>query len=325
MKKQIKLTQAEYDETLDRLIPFLNQFPSKQGKEGYAFFIGDEYVVKAIVNSPRQEQMAQYFDCYIKEQQKFADKGYLLPRLYSYKVVNSMNIDGSTNISFYILEDKFNGNDIFTRSSNNFFQNFKMVYGEEYRESISAEQKEFAYKDMETYISGFIMQNIFLMGLSDDKFDKLVLSVYKMFKEGEYSIPDIHPGNLMVNRTGFNVIDNYMLDRKYTSKYLNKMQSETFLTTRFLNIFDESKKIRDVLREPEILQNKDLEKLQLLQKENMFYTQAVIKKLMLSIKRCISQNEPLDINAFISILRKRLSHYLDRNSINEMVLEIERE
>lgn len=316
--------QAEYDETLERLIPFLSQFASKQGKEGCAYFIGDEYVVKSIVNSPRQEQIAKFFDCYIKEQQKFSEDGYLLPRLYSYKVVNSINDDGSPQIGFYILEDRFNGHDIFTRSANNFFANFKRLYSEEYESDEFGDQREIAYKNMETYISGFIMQNVFLMGLSDDKFDKLVLSVYKMFKEGKYSVPDVHAGNLLANANGFNIIDNYMLDRSSTGKYFDNMKSGRFLPTRFLNVFDEHRKINDVLTDRSVIQKNNLDNLYSLQKENMFYTQEVMKKLMMSIKRCIAQNEPLDLNEFIYTLRKRLGRYLEQENVNKLVDEIER-
>ncbi len=324
MEEQNKSMQAEYDETLERLIPFLSQFASKQGKEGCAYFIGNEYVVKSIVNSSRQEQVAKFFDCYIKEQQKFADNGYLLPRLYSYKVVNSINDDGSPQIGFYILEDKFKGHDIFTKAANNFFANFKRVYSEDYKPDEFGDQRETAYKNMETYISGFIMQNMFLMGLSDDKFDKLVLSVYKMFKEGRYSVPDVHAGNLLVNGNGFNIIDNYIVDRSSTAKYLDNMKAGTFLPTRFLNIFNEHKKIKDIFQDPDIIKDNNLDKLYSLQEENMFYTQEVMKKIMLSIKRCIAQNEPLDLNGFIYTLRRRLGHYLAKEKAQEVVDEIER-
>lgn len=325
MKKQLKLSQSEYDETLDRLIPFLNQYPCKFGKEGCAYFIGDEYVVKVIENSPRQEQLEALFDCYVKEQQKFVEAGCLSPTIYSYKKVRSINKDGLLNTNFYILEDKFKGNDIFTKSPTNFIENFKRAYSTNPQSQVSAEDKEIMLKGMETFISGFIVQNAFLMGLSDDKFDKLISSVYTMFKDGKYSVPDIHEGNLLVNEKGFNVIDNFMLDRQSTAKYLNSMKSETFLTSRMLNVFNENKKINDIFRDSDIIANNHLDKLYSLQQENMVYTEAVMKKMMSSIKKCIAQNEQLDLNLFISILRKRLEHYIGRERADVLSREIERE
>lgn len=107
------LVKNQYDEMLENLIPFLGQFASKSGKEGSVYFVDDNFVVKEIVNNYRQEKIARFFDCYVKEQQKFADDGCLIPRVYSSKVIKSQNADGSSRFGFYILEDKFSGNDVF--------------------------------------------------------------------------------------------------------------------------------------------------------------------------------------------------------------------
>lgn len=318
-----ELDFKNHDEMLEGLIPFLNRFASKKGKEGNAYFVGDDYIVKSIVNSYRQEKMATFFDCYIKEQQKFANQGLLIPKLYSYKIVNSLNEDGSSCVAFYILEEKFKGSDMFIRASDNFFGNFKRVFGVDYSEGIVNDEKSLMNESMKNYINGFINQNNFLMGLSDDKFDDLVTTVYKMFKHGKYSIPDVHAGNLLVNKDGFNVIDNYMLDR--TSNGLFKtMSSERFLTTRFLNVFRENIKITSLLRDPAILKDQDWSKLYQLQEENMFYTGEVMKKLMISVKRCISQNEEFEINSFIPALKGHLHRFLDIKLIDDIAKDIEK-
>lgn len=324
MENKIIENITEYDETLSRLIPFLGQFPSKQGKEGTAYFIGDDYIVKSIVNSPRQDELAKFFECYIKEQQKFAKEGYLIPKLHAYKIVNSIGADGSSSMSFYTLQDRINGGDIFVRAADSFFENFKRVYDKDYEEETYSEDKEIAYSDMETYIQGFIFQNVFLSKLSQDKFDKLVKTAYNMYKEGEYSIPDIHAGNILVNKNGFNVIDNYMVDRTSNPKFYNVIKPDSFLTSRFLNVFNENLRISKTIKDPRLIKNANIQTLYKLDKENMFYTSKVIKKIMISIKKCIEKDDYFEINSFLAMLRRRLSHYLSQQQTESILKELEK-
>lgn len=318
-----ELNIKDYDEALEQLIPFLNNFASKKGKEGRAYFVGDDYIVKSIVNNSRLGKMTEFFDCYIKEQQKFANQGLLIPKLYSYKAVKTTNEDGLECVDFYILEERFKGSDIFVRASKNFFDNFKRSFGSDQTE-VSGDERKLAYDSMKNYIDGFISQNNFLMSLSDDKFDDLTKTVYRMFKDGKYSIPDVHTGNLLVNKDGFNVIDNYMIDRASKKGFWKTMTSEYFLTTRFLNVFKENVNISSVLKNQSVLKDHDWSTLYRLQEENMFYTGEVIKKLMISTKRCLSQNEEFNINTFIPALKGHLHRFLDDKQVDELAGDIEK-
>lgn len=323
MKKEPEnLMKKQYDEMLESLIPFLGQYASKSGKEGSVYFVDDNFVVKEIVNNYRQERMALFFDCYIKEQQKFADGGCLIPRVYSSKIIKSQNADGSPRFSFYILEDKFPGNDIFVRISDNFYNDFYRSFSVK-NSGVKLDEKEMNFETMRKYIDNFIVQNNFLMGLSDDKFDDIVKTVYKMLKDGKYSLPDVHVGNLLVNKDGFNLVDNYVLD-KSSKPYLSEMKPEWFLTTRFLGVFRESAKVSVALQKSVILQNEGLETLYELQEQNMFFTEQVVKRVMISVKRCLKQNEPFELNSFISRMRKYLKWYLTENRIESCVKEIEK-
>lgn len=318
-----ELNFDDYDKALERLVPFLNSFASKKGKEGRAYFVGEDFIVKSIVGSGRLGKMTEFFDCYIKEQQKFANQGLLIPKLYSYKAVKSSKEDGSECVDFYILEERFKGSDIFVRASKNFFDNFKRSFGSD-QTGVSVDEKKLAYDSMKNYIDGFISQNNFLMSLSDDKFDDLTKTVYRMFKEGKYSIPDVHAGNLLVNKDGFNVIDNYMVDRASKKGFWKRMTSEYFLTTRYLNVFRENVNISSVLKSQEVLKDHDWSTLYHLQEENMFYTGEVIKKLMISAKRCLSQNEEFNINTFVPALKGHLHRFLDVKQVNELAEDIEK-
>lgn len=324
MEKEIEIfEQKKYDEMLENLIPFLGQFASKSGKEGSVYFVDDNFVVKEIVNNYRQDKIARFFDCYVKEQQKFANEGCLIPRVYSSKVIKSQNADGSSRFGFYILEDKFQGNDIFVRISENFFSDFKRTF-ETGNCDVNLDQKDMSLDAMKKYINNFITQNNFLMGLSDDKFDALVLTVYKMFKKGKYSLPDVHAGNLLVNDKGFNVIDNYVIDKSSRS-YLRQMDSGWFLTTRFLGVFKESVKISSALQQTAIEKKEGLATLYELQEKNMFYTEKVMKRVMISVKRCLSQNEPFELNLFISRLKSYMKNYvIEKSVVDDFAKEIEK-
>lgn len=200
-----------YDELLLSLIPKLGEFESKSGVEGTAYFVDDNFVIKRIRTSTEKglgSELLNNFKCFFEEIKMFAEKGYAVPKIYSW--VSFPNFSGYEDcFTFYVLEEKIPGEILFEQRLHKIQSRCLDICGESEFEMAMIEKQGLLYNEIvERYFKLFIEWNERLESISDSELEKLIMSEYNMAVTQKHSFVDVHPENVLFDAGKLTIIDN---------------------------------------------------------------------------------------------------------------------
>jgi len=214
MDKKI-ISSSDYDKLLISLIPNLHQYHYSAGGEGVAYFIDDNFVIKEYSNVCNEQVFEQIFDRYCEECQMFVEKGYNVPKIYSWiKIPNEPNPYEQKN-RYFILEQRARGRELYL---SNFSSNYELLGAhicsrQEYEDAmLNRKNPNLRDRIIEEFIKDYLKTNQILEA-SEKNIEELIISIFKMYVEGIYSNPDVFSRNLIIdNDSKLTLIDNRFIN-----------------------------------------------------------------------------------------------------------------
>ena len=218
----------DYDKILMNVIPNLKDYPRKSGGEGVAYFLNEDLVVKEFVSCYDWAAFDEVFESYCLELQDMQSQGFDIPKIYSWVKIptkaNSLNSKYAKHYNYYILEERVPGRELFFGFLEECYELCESLCSrKEYGETLRNPNNNVPlFKEIvKTYMTDYIQMNEFLESMPESKLDKLILDAYNLFMFSSFSVPDIHPSNILVSDEGnVKMIDNIMTydeeDRMHT-------------------------------------------------------------------------------------------------------------
>ena len=326
MENQI-ITASKYDEILLNLIPRLSEFKSYSGADGTAYIIDDKFVVKKISKARGQaEYFDKIFESYYHEMNDYADKGYNVPRFYSWAKIkkdeNSMEDFFSMPYIYYVLQERMPGRQIYLGDClENLYDCFEHICSaDEYKKAFVEQIKyESLIKEIvEAYVQDFVNINSRLEAMSDSELEKFVFAIYDMLKNGKYNVPDIYKGNILLSdKDKISLIDNTCIDKMnqtYDGKYLTPDEFLTVVLFELLNenaIMQENMYVMNYRR----LFNPDLKQLI---RENEKLNEAVLIRIVDILKKCCGK-VPIKDKCVYEELRYKIICQIGLDKVNDFM------
>ncbi len=193
-----------YDLALSKLIPQLNRLSYLRGSEGKVYFVDDKFVVKEYLSHDEDPLM---FNLFCRELREFGEKGHNVPKVYAWKTVSKPH-EGNT---FYVLRERINGQLLRAPSIEQLFGQFKGVCSKrKFDLAVNNPDSNLELREQIeiAFIKNFLQINNLLVGVSDNKLEKMILSDYQMSMQSRYSMVDFQAQNVMYDKRGFQFIDN---------------------------------------------------------------------------------------------------------------------
>ena len=247
------MSELERQRFLLDIIPRLKKYNSLSGGEGTAYSVADKFIVKEYNKVKNYDLLETLFEAYCEEVYEFGQKGYLVPKVYSWVQVpetKGVIIQKPTGKSrFFILEEKINGRELFVRRLSDLYYMFEDECSKNiFSQIIEDPQKDkILFKEIvKSFINDYISINQFIESLPEDELEEFLISIENMFNEGMYSIPDIHSRNVFVSEGHLKVIDNFMIE-KNQSPLFSTMGPEVFLMTRLIHLFEDNKIVGQIV------------------------------------------------------------------------------
>lgn len=309
-----ELSRDDCDSILLALIPYLKKCPSKSGSEGTAYFVDDRFVVKKYHNEKKWIVLGDIFESYCREVQMFGEKGYSVPKIYSWVKVPIKHhwlLESKNDESYYythdyyVLQEKAEGREVYLNKLDDVYSlvegNFKPNRFGRVLKSPQKFTEEYEHL-LSTYIRDFIRVNTFIENMSETEMDHFVSSIHGMYLDGYFSTPDIHSSNVIFDGNHFTIIDNYMYRRPARSTIID-FEAEDFVVNRILLMLRTNKKVRlygrqfDKIAESEIVHG--------LVDENKIICTESAKKIFESIRRVLGK--PLENPRAIAEAKNQLT------------------
>lgn len=218
----------------------MEELPSAGGGEGRAYFVDDNYVLKRYYKrlSPDFDNI---FESYCSEMKKFAENGYNVPKIYAWTKMPNFNIMVSPEqrYDYYILEERIKGRQIFYGQLENIYPICEnLCEKDEFLSAIKNPEnnKTLFLEILKNYVDDFQNVNEYLNSISEYEIDKFLYDTYTMCIDGKFSVPDIFPGNILIDKDKFTIIDNRLI-KKDDPKYADKSFPDTVMTSGILWLF----------------------------------------------------------------------------------------
>ena len=227
MKNQLNFDANDY---LKRIIPHLDEFSFLCGTEGKVHFVSDDFVVKTYFEPFNKLSV---FNAFCNEIKGFADKGFAVPKIYSWATVPC---DGNNEFKAFILEGRIKGKTLFDLD-------VTRLYGA-CKKFCSTEEFDFAVKSkknnpellgliLREHILDFLNTNKALNSLPESEIERFVSSCYNLGKGARFSWPDVQAGNVMFDKEKLIIIDNAYLGHN-VGEYSDEQVKATLLRDMFL-------------------------------------------------------------------------------------------
>lgn len=299
-QKDYVITPTQYDSYLLNLIEDLKSFAFYEGGEGFAYFINDQFVVKEYSKnfpSRNSELFDDIFDLYCKEMRGFYDAGYSVPKIYSWlKIPNTNKADvymgKAMPYKYYVLEENVPGRWIYYHyeNLNEMYQTCKGLCSEdEFTNALCRPIGRVKLKKeiLKAYISDFIKTNQKLEAMSDNEFEKFIISAYQMASQGLYSGPDLFRKNVLLDDTRITLIDNRFRDNM---GWMNGADIDEHFLLSIIDLMTYNKNVEDNL----LINSVDLslydESIGKLIGENRIICTALMQKIMNILNKKIKIN-----------------------------------
>ncbi len=245
-----KISHANYNEMLLNAIPFLKSLPNKSGGEGTAYFLDDKFIIKKYNYSQNWRYFDYAFEEYCEELMRYADLGYNIPKIYAYLKLPNVNYytgrDKNLN-NYYILEERKEGRHLFAGYLSEMYPLVQDVFDYRQYKTVLANPDEHLddFKELvKIFIKDYIKMNEIIEAMPEDELGSFVLELYKMYMEGEHSVPDVHPSNVLYDGKGLSIIDNIMTFGYYKNKSKSAVRED--FVRDLLNLFYYNNQIFDL-------------------------------------------------------------------------------
>lgn len=244
MKQNKTISRKDYNDILLDAIPMLHSLPRCSGGEGTAYFYGDEYVIKEYTNYHNWGYFDAVFELHCREMQKYHEKGYAVPEIYAYlKMPNMRYYTGhaENQNKYYILEEKLPGRHLFHGFLEDTYHTVRDLFSfSEFKKVISKPDDNLAeFKEIvKIFINDYIQMNQLLESLPEAEFGRFVAELYDMYLGATYSVPDIHPSNILVYDRHLSLIDNQVVvadEKREKQEYLQGSFVNDLLNMFFYN------------------------------------------------------------------------------------------
>lgn len=227
------------DMLLYEAISHIDDYPSRGGGEGKAYFISKDLVVKRYFKKVDAEFDA-IFEDYCKEMQKFAERGVCVPKIYSWAKIPNYNrrINPEHRYDYYILQDRVKGRELFYGDLEDIYPICKKICSfEEYRNAIEkpASNLELFHEILKKYVSDYAKMNEYLCSIPESQIDSFLYDAYVMCLDGKFSLPDLFPANILLDKDKISIIDNHCEERKPSQQ--TKEFADTAITSGLLWLF----------------------------------------------------------------------------------------
>lgn len=265
LKEQPKV---DYQQMLLGIIDNLSNYPFKQGGEGFAYFIDDNYVLKQFIiesGDLREFMFENYFNQYCKEIQHFANLGYDIPKIYAWASLPTTNSainfaylkkrgwqsadERYPSVSYYILQQRAAGRELFCSDLDSEYTNFgKTLSEDEYGIIINRKHDSKEFKSIFTdYINDFKFMNLVTQSLPQEVIDKIVTDAYNIYLHGQYSTPDIYACNMFINLSKLMLIDQNFKLRTHADFNQRRQLGGNNMLHSFVNLFKDNARPRQHL------------------------------------------------------------------------------
>lgn len=217
MKKHTNLDANNY---LKAIIPNLDNFSFLCGTEGKVYFVDEDFVVKTYFE-PFKNLVV--FNEYCNEIKGFAEKGYAVPKVYSWATVPC---ESSDKFMAFILEERVKGKTLFDLDVTRLYGACKKFCSrEEFDFAIDKKKNnpELLGLILREHILDFLNTNKALNELPESEIERFVSSGYNLGKEARFSWPDVQAGNVMFDKEKLTIIDNAYLGHnvgEYSDDYV---------------------------------------------------------------------------------------------------------
>ena len=201
MNKKIDLNKY-----LQEIIPSLNKFNFLSGTEGKVYFIDDDFVVKTYFEPI---ESLEIFEAYFKEIQSFAEKGYSVPKIFSWTFVPSVS---GERFYIYVLQERVKGKNLFDFNLSEIHEKYKNFNTKDDFDLMVKNRNDESFG---LYIREFILNclstNQGLLYLSDLELEKFISTDFNIGVESRFSMPDVQAGNVLFDGERLRIIDNGFL------------------------------------------------------------------------------------------------------------------
>lgn len=235
MDKNSKKTKKDYNGILLEAIPMLNYLPRCSGGEGTAYFYGDEYVIKEYTNYHNWDYFDAVFELHCKEMQKYHQKGYSVPEIYAYAKFPNMRYytgHAQNRNRYYILEEKLPGRHLFHGFLEDAYPALQGTFSfNEFKKIVAKPDENLSdFKEIiKIFINDYIQMNQLVEAMPEQELGRFVAELYDMYIGANYSVPDIHPSNILVHNNHLGLIDNQVVVAD------EKREKQEFLQGSFVN------------------------------------------------------------------------------------------
>lgn len=317
---------SDYYMLLLDLIPYLKYFPSVSGGEGKAYFLPNKYIVKEYIRIEDREIFDTIFDSYCKEMQGFAKSNYLVPNIYSWVKIPDVKINrGSPKIEYkyYILEERIKGRSLFSGFLEDTYHLCKDMCDKD--QFIKTVENPYVNRNLfneivKTYVKDYIMMNQTIESLKDDEIEKFIMTVYRMFENGEYSLPDMYPSNMIYTGKDIYMIDNHLSHRQTDMAALNETAGSFTLTGLFF-MFLYNETVSDLRGLPYYMcEGLHYEVDNAIQK-NEAVCEAAIKRVLAVAKKCID-NPAVSDKKIMGRIYKMLKNIIGKDSASSIIEDV---
>ena len=220
-------------------IPFLDKYKKKAGHEGEVFFVSPDLIIKKYFGKLHDYYTLSYiFDAYCKECIEFNRKGYNIPKIHSWTMVGSNVDDG---FDYYLLEERVPGRELFISTIDNLYGNFKdFVEPQAFKDILANPAKDIGlYEEVvRRYMHDFITMNERIESMSEKDLETFLESIYNMFVEGYYAIPDVHARNVLIDQQKLKLIDLYLEKEDDMATMFKGFRPDNLLFSRIVALFD---------------------------------------------------------------------------------------
>ena len=315
------MSSEQRSDFLLALLPHIKKYSSISGGEGTAYFVGDKLIVKEFDKAKDKVLLDSIFEAYAEETKKFAEMGYAVPQVYAWAKVDAKKslFSKETEKRFYILEEQIQGRELFLSKLSSVYEQIRCdITKREYDRAIQEPMKYPAiYKQIiKEYINDFITVNAYIESLSDSQMESFIDSMYQMFKQAKYSIPDIHKKNVFMTDDGLKIIDNYMAI-KCEHDYFSRMSPENFLATMLVILFKPNESVNDMFKKSKI-DSGMVDEFQILIGENRMVCSAAIEKVLIAMRKYLNGKD-IEHQRILHTAYQRLSRILDYNRAAELI------
>ena len=235
MEQKKTFSKKDYHTILLDALPMLHYLPRCSGGEGTAYFYGDEYVIKEYTNYHNWGYFDAVFELHCQEMQRYHKKGYAVPEIYAYtKMPNMRYYSGhaENKNKYYILQEKMPGRHLFHGFLEDTYPMVSDLFSySEFKKAVACPDDNLqSFKEIvRIFINDYIQMNQMVESMPESELGEFIAGMYDMYLGATYSVPDIHPSNILVYDRKFSLIDNQVVIAD------EKREKQAYLQGSFVN------------------------------------------------------------------------------------------